>query len=83
YYNLSHPKEIAAIHKAYIEAGADVIQTNTYGAQRHRLAVYGHEDEVKHINQEAVAIARREAGSDVYVLGTIGASRGLRQCELS
>ncbi|MCS4487701.1 bifunctional homocysteine S-methyltransferase/methylenetetrahydrofolate reductase [Streptococcus sciuri] len=83
YYNLSHPKEIAAIHKAYIKAGADVIQTNTYGAQRHRLSIYGHEDEVKQINQEAVAIARKEAGADVYVLGTIGASRGLRQCELS
>lgn len=82
-YNLIHPEKVSAIHKAYIEAGADVIQTNTYAAKRHRLKGYGYEDKVKEINQAGVRIARQAAGKDIFVLGTIGALRGLKQCELS
>lgn len=83
YYNLSQPQQILAIHKAYIEAGADIIQTNTYAAKRHQLKGFGYDVQIKAINQEAVALARQAAGEDVFVLGTIGASRGLRQCDLS
>ncbi|WP_273449389.1 bifunctional homocysteine S-methyltransferase/methylenetetrahydrofolate reductase [Streptococcus ferus] len=83
YYNLSQPQQILAIHKAYIEAGADIIQTNTYAAKRHQLKGFGYDGQIKAINQEAVALARQAAGEDVFVLGTIGASRGLRQCDLS
>ncbi|MGT2907027.1 bifunctional homocysteine S-methyltransferase/methylenetetrahydrofolate reductase [Streptococcus dentiloxodontae] len=82
-YNLSHPDEVTRIHKAYIEAGADIIQTNTYAAKRHRLKSYGHEEQVKDINQAGVRLARQAAGKDVFVLATIGASRGLKQCDLS
>lgn len=82
-YNLTHPERIFAIHKAYIEAGADLIQTNTYGAKRHRLSSYGLAEQVAAINQKAVELARQAAGADGLVLGTIGASRGLRHCELS
>lgn len=82
-YNLIHPEKVSAIHKAYIEAGADVIQTNTYAAKRHRLKGYGYEDKVKEINQAGVRIARQAAGKDIFVLGTVGALRGLKQCELS
>ncbi|MFS1664281.1 bifunctional homocysteine S-methyltransferase/methylenetetrahydrofolate reductase [Streptococcus sp. zg-JUN1979] len=82
YYNLSHPEEIRAIHDSYIKAGADIIQTNTYGAQRHRLKSYDYDDKVKEINQAAAYLARQAAGEDIYVLGTIGASRGLKQCDL-
>ncbi|MGT2750247.1 bifunctional homocysteine S-methyltransferase/methylenetetrahydrofolate reductase [Streptococcus orisasini] len=83
YYNISHPERISAIHRAYVEAGADIIQTNTYGAKRHRLKSFGYDNEVRKINQEAVKLARQTAGQDIFVLGTIGASRGLRQCDLS
>lgn len=82
-YNLSHPEKILSIHRAYIKAGADVIQTNTYGAKRHRLATYGLADQMVAINQAAVRLARQAAGETTLVLGTIGASRGLRHCELS
>ncbi|APH35068.1 bifunctional homocysteine S-methyltransferase/methylenetetrahydrofolate reductase [Bacillus velezensis] len=72
--NVSKPEEIKRIHKAYVEAGADIIQTNTYGANFIKLSRYGLEDEAKKINQEAVRIAR--ASSDgAYVLGTMGGIR--------
>ncbi|MCU9592124.1 bifunctional homocysteine S-methyltransferase/methylenetetrahydrofolate reductase [Bacillus velezensis] len=72
--NISKPEEIKRIHKAYVEAGADIIQTNTYGANFIKLSRYGLEDETKKINQEAVRIAR--ASSDgAYVLGTMGGIR--------
>ncbi|ANF35986.1 bifunctional homocysteine S-methyltransferase/methylenetetrahydrofolate reductase [Bacillus velezensis] len=72
--NVSKPEEIKRIHKAYVEAGADIIQTNTYGANFIKLSRYGLEDETKKINQEAVRIAR--ASSDgAYVLGTMGGIR--------
>lgn len=82
-YNLSHSEEIKHIHKIYIEAGADIIQTNTYGAKRHKLAAYGLDNQVKEINQAGAHLARQAAGENTFVLGTIGASRGLKQCELS
>ncbi|KNX35052.1 MULTISPECIES: bifunctional homocysteine S-methyltransferase/methylenetetrahydrofolate reductase [Bacillus amyloliquefaciens group] len=72
--NVSKPEEIKRIHKAYVEAGADIIQTNTYGANFIKLSRYGLEDETKKINQEAVRVAR--ASSDgAYVLGTMGGIR--------
>ncbi|MCB5082369.1 bifunctional homocysteine S-methyltransferase/methylenetetrahydrofolate reductase [Streptococcus mutans] len=83
YYNISHPERILAIHQAYIAAGANIIQTNTYGAKRHRLKSFGHDKEVKAINQAAVHLARQAAGDNTFVLGTIGASHGLKHCELS
>ena len=45
--NLTHPEQVLHIHQAYIEAGADVIQTNTYGANYIKLARYGLEDQCK------------------------------------
>lgn len=82
-YNLTHPDNISAIHQAYLEAGADVIQTNTYAAKRHRLKGYGYDEQVKAINQSGVELARKAAGEDAFVLGTVGALRGLKQCDLT
>src|SRR5919205_3459339 len=70
--NLSQPEHIQNIHKAYIEAGADVIQTNTYAANYLKLQRYGLEDSVKEINSAAVRNAKLAAGTSAYVLGTIG-----------
>lgn len=76
--NLSKPEQIKSIHQAYIDAGADVIQTNTYAANYLKLQRYGLEDSVKEINSEAVRIAKVAAAANAYVLGTIGGNRGIR-----
>jgi homocysteine S-methyltransferase len=61
--NLSDPKLVAAIHESYVSAGADVIQTNTFGANRLWLAGHGYPDQVEEINRAAVGIAREAAGA--------------------
>ncbi|WJQ00925.1 bifunctional homocysteine S-methyltransferase/methylenetetrahydrofolate reductase [Geobacillus stearothermophilus] len=77
--NLSNPDEIIHIHEAYIAAGADVIQTNTYGANYVKLARYGLQDEVPAINRAAVRLAKQAANGGAYVLGTIGGLRTLNK----
>lgn len=81
--NLSHPEKIQEIHKAYIKAGADVIQTNTYAANYLKLQRYGLEDSVKAINSAAVQNAKLAAQENTYVLGTIGGNRGIKPSTLS
>lgn len=83
YNNISNPSAVEEIHKAYIEAGADIIQTNTYAAKKCQLKTYGYEDMFEEINIRAAEIARSAAGEKTFVLGTIGAIRGLRECELT
>lgn len=70
--NLSHPDEIIAIHKLYVEAGAHCIETNTFGAHKPKLAGYGLEDQFKNINESAVKNARKAAGKRAYVVAGIG-----------
>lgn len=82
-YNLSHPEKVEHIHRSYIDAGADIIQTNTYGANFEKLKAYGLEHKVKDIHQAAVKIAQQAANDDTYVLGTVGGFRGVRQEDLS
>lgn len=77
--NLSHPEEIIRIHEAYIKAGADVIQTNTYGANLIKLARYGLEGELESLNKAAVQIARKTAKPETFVVGTLGGIRGLNK----
>ncbi|UXR54956.1 bifunctional homocysteine S-methyltransferase/methylenetetrahydrofolate reductase [Staphylococcus schleiferi] len=82
-YNLTHPEKVEHIHRSYIEAGADVIQTNTYGANFEKLQPFGLEHKVKAIHQAAVAIAKRAARPETFILGTVGGFRGVKQGELS
>jgi homocysteine S-methyltransferase len=70
--NLTHPKLVAGIHRAYLDAGADVIETNTFGANRARLLTFGLVDELERINEAGAAIARREAGDRAWVGGSMG-----------
>jgi len=70
--NLSEPHKIELIHKEYIDAGAEIIETNTYGANRLRLKPFGLEDKVKEINIKGVQIAKKAAGKRIYVAGSIG-----------
>ena len=53
-------------------AGAEIIETNTFGATRHKLQPYGLEGKLREINIAAAAIAREAAGERVYVAGAIG-----------
>ncbi len=80
--NVSHADEVRHVHEAYVNAGADVIQTNTYGANAIKLARYGLEKEVVRFNQAAAEIAKSAARPETYVFGTIGGIRGFRQQSL-
>ncbi len=70
--NLSDPDAIRGVHKMYIDAGADVIETNSFGGHRLKLKNFGLEDKFKDINAAAVKIAKSAAGSYVYVAAGIG-----------
>ncbi|MBM4424063.1 MAG: bifunctional homocysteine S-methyltransferase/methylenetetrahydrofolate reductase [Chloroflexi bacterium] len=73
--NLTRPEAVAQIHRAYIETGADIIETNTFGANRFKLARHGLETKVRQINSAAAAIARQataESGRDIFVAGSVG-----------
>jgi homocysteine S-methyltransferase len=71
--NLHRPDVIRGVHDAYISAGAQVIETNTFGANRDRLTATGHENQVREINLAGARIAREAAGvRDVFVAGSIG-----------
>ena len=66
------PGMIREIHRAYREAGADVLETNSFGANRFQLQSYGLEEQVPEINEAAAALARAVAGSELLVAGSMG-----------
>lgn len=70
--NLSKPAVVESVHRSHIHAGAQVIQTNTFGANRYRLQTHGLQDKVVEINRRGAEIARAAAGDDVYVVGSVG-----------
>jgi 5-methyltetrahydrofolate--homocysteine methyltransferase len=73
-WNLSHPKEVAAVARAYVEAGSHIILTNTFGANRFRLEEADAADKVKELNKLGVALSRQAAGKDTLVFASIGPS---------
>lgn len=82
--NIERPEIIEKIHLDYINAGAEVIQTNTYGANAIKLARYGLASKVVEINEAAVRLAKKAASSGgQYVLGSIGGIRGIRKSDFS
>lgn len=71
--NVSQPDLICSIHQEYIKAGADIIETNTFGANSFRLARHGLQDQVAEINRRGAENARKAVGSaDVLVAGSVG-----------
>src|SRR6266536_5257888 len=70
--SLSNPDLVREIHSEYIRAGADIIETNTFGATAHHLQQYGLETSLRDINVTAARLARECAGDRVYVAGAIG-----------
>jgi len=74
-WNVAHPERIAAVHRAMVAAGADIILTNTFGGNRCRLALHGAEARVDELNRAGAAIAREiadAAGRNVVVAGSMG-----------
>ncbi len=70
--NLTRPSLVAEIHKEYVKAGAEIVETNTFGANRYKLSAYGIEDRVKEINEAGADIARSAAGKNTFIAGAIG-----------
>ena len=70
--NLSFPDLVLQSHGEYVKAGADVIETNTFGAGRVKLRGHGYEDKVHEINLRGAQIAQEAAGDDVLVAGSVG-----------
>src|SRR6266545_2295001 len=70
--NLTQPDLVENVHREYVRAGADVLETNTFGANRIKLGSFGLADRLKEINIAGVQIARRAAGDRAYVAGSIG-----------
>ncbi len=70
--NITNPDLVREVHAEYIAAGADIIETNSFGATRHHLQSYGLESKLKEINIASVRIARAAAGEKTYVAGAIG-----------
>ncbi|HZY44106.1 MAG TPA: bifunctional homocysteine S-methyltransferase/methylenetetrahydrofolate reductase [Anaerolineae bacterium] len=73
--NLSQPEAILDIHRRYIEAGAEIIETNTFGGNRFRLIEHGLDNKIAEINQAGVKLARQAANESrrtVFVAGSVG-----------
>jgi len=81
--NLTHPGLIQNIHRAYVAAGAQAVETNSFTANRYRLARFGLEARLAEINQAAVRLAREAAAGKAYVLASIGPVRDRESDEIT
>src|SRR5262249_44671535 len=70
--NLAQPDLVGEVHKEYVRAGADVIETNTFGANRIKLDAFGLGDKLRDVNIAGARIARQAARDAVYVAVAIG-----------
>jgi methionine synthase / methylenetetrahydrofolate reductase(NADPH) len=70
--NLTQPDLVTEIHQNYVRAGADIIETNTFGANRVKLATFGLESRLHAINAQGARLARQAARDEAYVAGAIG-----------
>lgn len=70
--NLSAPALVKEIHDSYVQAGAEIIETNTFGANAYRLAPYGLVEKLLEINRAGVRVARESAGENAWVAGSVG-----------
>ncbi len=70
--NVTQPDLVAEVHQEYVRAGADIIETNTFGANRIKLGSFGIADKLQAINEQGARIARHAADDRAYVAGSIG-----------
>jgi len=81
-WNESDPDKITALHQNFVDAGADIILTNSFGGTRHRLKLHNAQDRVRELNKRAAEIARAvadKAGRKVIVAGSVGPTGELLQ----
>jgi homocysteine S-methyltransferase len=70
--NISNPQLVREVHADYVAAGADILETNTFGANRTKLMTHGLAEQTREINLQGARIAREVAGTEVFVAGAIG-----------
>ncbi len=70
--NLTNGDLVAGVHREYVKAGSEIIETNTYGANRSKLSAYGLEDKIREINVAGVRLARSASPEDGFVAGAMG-----------
>jgi homocysteine S-methyltransferase len=70
--NLSMPALVTEIHEGYVRAGADIIETNTFGANPFKLGAHGFGERVREINHAGAQLARQAAGENAWVAGSVG-----------
>lgn len=70
--NLTQGDLILSLHREYVKAGADIIETNTYGANRLKLTAHGLDDRIREVNLAGVRLAREAANERAYVAGAMG-----------
>ena len=73
-WNLDHPDRVQSVAQAYVDAGADIILTNTFGANRYVLEAHGAAEMIKEINREGAALSKAAAGDKAKVFASIGPS---------
>ena len=71
-WNITHRNEVLSIAESYLQAGSDIIETNSFGGSIFKLSQYGLGDRVTEINKAAASISREAAGKDKHVAGSIG-----------
>ena len=71
-WNMNRPDEVQEIAQSYVDAGADIILTNSFGASPYKLAGYALQDQVYELNRAAAEISGKAAGEKVLVMGSVG-----------
>ncbi|MDU2240746.1 MAG: bifunctional homocysteine S-methyltransferase/methylenetetrahydrofolate reductase [Paenibacillus sp.] len=82
-FNLLRPDVIGDIHRRYLDAGARLLETNTFSANYYKLSKFGLEAKVEDINRAAVRIAKQAAGDRAYVAGAVGSIRGGKRANVT
>lgn len=71
-FNMTHPEIVQSIHRDYLDAGADIIETNSFGGNRARLSMYDFGDQVEKFNRRAAELAREMCPPNCFVAGSVG-----------
>lgn len=80
FWNVDHPDRVQSLHRRFVDAGSDIILTNTFGCNRHRLALHKAQDRVRELAERAAALAREvadDADHPVVVAGSVGPTGSL------